>query len=92
MKIFKSLNKAVQTSLLRRFYEFDARELTFLKEVQGGTATYLIMAYIFAVNPMILGAKCELNFNFLFTEVSYRVTTKSLFNHSYINFYVCNNS
>ena len=66
MKIFNSLNAVVQTSPLGRFFEFDARETTFLKEIQGGTVTFLTMAYILAVNPMILGEKCQLNFIFIY--------------------------
>ena len=57
MRVFDSLNAAVQNSAVGRFFELDTRKTSFTQEFQGGTATFLTMAYILAVNPMILGKK-----------------------------------
>jgi len=54
MGIFDSLNAAVQQSAVGKFFELEARGTKFTQEFQGGTATFLTMAYILAVNPMIL--------------------------------------
>lgn len=62
MAIFDSLNAAAQTSFIGKFFEFDARKTNLTTEIGGGTATFLTMAYILAVNPMILadsGGPCE---------------------------------
>jgi len=60
--MFESLNAAVQTSKIGKFFELEERKTSFTQEFQGGTATFLTMAYILAVNPMILadsGGPCE---------------------------------
>ena len=55
VRMFESLNAAVQTSKIGKFFELEERKTSFTQEFQGGTATFLTMAYILAVNPMILG-------------------------------------
>ena len=55
MGLFDALNEKVQGSFVGKYFELDARKTKFTQEFQGGTATFLTMAYILAVNPMILG-------------------------------------
>lgn len=56
--MFKVLNEAAENSAVGRYFEFKERKTNLITEIQGGTATFLTMAYILAVNPMILGKKC----------------------------------
>jgi AGZA family xanthine/uracil permease-like MFS transporter len=41
---------------VRSFFEIDARDTTIAREVRGGAATFLAMAYILFANPAILAA------------------------------------
>src|SRR4051812_12716835 len=41
---------------LSRFFDFPGRRTTLAREVRGGAATFLTMAYILVVNPSILSA------------------------------------
>lgn len=62
MGILTSINNAVEKSVIGKYFELEARGTSFTQELQGGTATFLTMAYILAVNPMILadsGGPCE---------------------------------
>jgi AGZA family xanthine/uracil permease-like MFS transporter len=42
--------------MVRRFFEIDARNTTVARELRGGLATFLTMAYILFANPAILAA------------------------------------
>jgi len=60
--MFKVLNEAAENSAVGRYFEFKERKTNLITEIQGGTATFLTMAYILAVNPMILadsGGPCQ---------------------------------
>lgn len=60
--MLEALNSRVQSSFIGKFFELEARKTNFTTELTGGTATFLTMAYILAVNPMILadsGGPCE---------------------------------
>ncbi|HEV7299061.1 MAG TPA: NCS2 family permease [Tepidisphaeraceae bacterium] len=39
---------------IARFFEFEQRQTTLAREMRGGVTTFLTMAYIIAVNPLIL--------------------------------------
>lgn len=54
MKFVASLNDAVGTSFIGKFFQLNERGSTFSTELAGATATFLTMAYILAVNPRIL--------------------------------------
>src|SRR5688500_5708688 len=43
-------------NFVSRYFDFPGRQTTFLREVRGGAATFLTMAYILIVNPGILAA------------------------------------
>jgi len=56
-----SLNKKVGETRLGKWFELEARDSTFTTEIKAGTATFLTMAYILAVNPIIMsesGGSC----------------------------------
>jgi adenine/guanine/hypoxanthine permease len=58
----KSINDAVKSSFVGRYFELEERKATFFGELRGATATFMSMAYILAVNPRILadsGGPCE---------------------------------
>jgi AGZA family xanthine/uracil permease-like MFS transporter len=48
------LNAFVSKSAVGRYFKLDARNSCFTREVRAGTATFLTMAYILAVNASIL--------------------------------------
>ena len=41
---------------LDRFFEVSARKSTMAAEVRGGVVTFIAMAYIIVLNPIILGS------------------------------------
>jgi len=54
-------NEKVNGSFIGKFFELEDRKSTFSVEFKAGTATFLTMAYILAVNPRILaesGGSC----------------------------------
>ncbi|KAJ0978411.1 hypothetical protein J5N97_013885 [Dioscorea zingiberensis] len=58
------LNAAVATSFIGRRFKLNERGTTFTTELRAGTATFLTMAYILAVNASILsdsGATCSIS-------------------------------
>jgi adenine/guanine/hypoxanthine permease len=58
------LNSAVAGSRLGKWFKLTDRHTTFTTELRAGTATFLTMAYILAVNASILsdsGATCTIN-------------------------------
>lgn len=60
----ESINTKVSGSFIGKFFEFDERKTTLSTEIKAGTATFLTMAYILAINPRLLadsGASCEGN-------------------------------
>eukprot|EP00534_Pseudo-nitzschia_fraudulenta_P000284 CAMPEP_0201116812 /NCGR_PEP_ID=MMETSP0850-20130426/983_1 /ASSEMBLY_ACC=CAM_ASM_000622 /TAXON_ID=183588 /ORGANISM="Pseudo-nitzschia fraudulenta, Strain WWA7" /LENGTH=538 /DNA_ID=CAMNT_0047380993 /DNA_START=289 /DNA_END=1905 /DNA_ORIENTATION=- len=65
MESFKNaidgLNTKVGESKLGQFFELGERKSTFTTEIKAGTATFLTMAYILAINPRLLsdsGGSC----------------------------------
>lgn len=61
-RILERINDGVRGSFVGRYFEFEERQATFISELRGATATFLAMAYILAVNPLILsesGGPCE---------------------------------
>lgn len=48
------LNDRINKSWVGRYFKLEARKTCFTKEVRAGTATFLTMAYILAVNASIL--------------------------------------
>jgi len=48
------LNDRINKSWIGRYFKLEARKTCFTKEVRAGTATFLTMAYILAVNASIL--------------------------------------
>jgi AGZA family xanthine/uracil permease-like MFS transporter len=46
----------MSANALSRFFELEARQSTVAREFRGAVATFLTMAYILAVNPIILSA------------------------------------
>mmetsp|Transcript_23842 Transcript_23842/g.56168 ORF Transcript_23842/g.56168 Transcript_23842/m.56168 type:complete len:542 (-) Transcript_23842:186-1811(-) len=54
MKFFDDMNKKVGESGIGKFFELEERKSTLTTEIKAGTATFLTMAYILAVNPRIL--------------------------------------
>lgn len=58
----EKLNETINGSFIGKFFELEERKTTFTTEIKAGTATFLTMAYILAVNPRIMaesGASCE---------------------------------
>ncbi len=58
---FDTLNEKVAASKVGSFFDLEARKSNFTTEIKAGTATFLTMAYILAVNPRLLadsGASC----------------------------------
>ncbi|CAN1297647.1 Adenine/guanine permease AZG1 [Linum perenne] len=58
------LNSAVAASSIGKRFKLDARNTTFTTELRAGTATFLTMAYILAVNASILtdsGGTCSVS-------------------------------
>jgi AGZA family xanthine/uracil permease-like MFS transporter len=56
---------------LDRFFEISARESTIAAEVRGGVVTFIAMAYIIVLNPIILSSASDVAGNKLgFTQVS----------------------
>lgn len=56
-----TLNEKVAASKVGAFFDLEGRKSTFTTEIKAGTATFLTMAYILAVNPRLLadsGASC----------------------------------
>jgi len=61
MSFFTSLNEKVAASKIGKFFELEDRKSTLTTEIKAGTATFLTMAYILAVNPRLLadsGGSC----------------------------------
>ena len=61
MKFLDDLNTKVGESKIGKFFELEGRKSTFTTEIKAGTATFLTMAYILAINPRILadsGGSC----------------------------------
>lgn len=54
MLCIDSINKKVGESKIGKYFELDARQSTFSTEIKAGSATFLTMAYILAINPRIL--------------------------------------
>lgn len=52
--IVKKVDDAVQGSFIGRFFEMEERKARFSTELKGAMATFMTMAYIFAVNPRIM--------------------------------------
>lgn len=42
---------------LDRFFEISARKSTMAAEIRGGVVTFIAMAYIIVLNPIILSAR-----------------------------------
>ena len=62
--------------MLQKLFGFDASTMTVRKEVMGGITSFLTMAYILAVNPMILSnAGMDQNAVFTSTAVSAIIAT-----------------
>jgi hypothetical protein len=62
MGFVDKVNDAIQDSVVGRFFKLEERKTNFFTEMRGGTATFMAMAYILAVNPSILadsGGPCE---------------------------------
>jgi AGZA family xanthine/uracil permease-like MFS transporter len=56
---------------LDRFFEISARQSTFMTEIRGGVVTFIAMAYIIVLNPIILsGADDVAGNNLDFAQVS----------------------
>jgi AGZA family xanthine/uracil permease-like MFS transporter len=58
----EKLNETINGSFIGKFFELEERKTTFTTEIKAGTATFLTMAYILAVNPRIMaesGGSCE---------------------------------
>jgi len=49
-----NINKKVGESKIGKYFELDARQSNFSTEIKAGSATFLTMAYILAINPSIL--------------------------------------
>lgn len=61
MKFLDDLNTSVAESKIGKFFELEGRKSTLTTEIKAGTATFLTMAYILAINPRILadsGGSC----------------------------------
>ncbi len=54
-----------RTSALDRWFEISKRKSTVSREVRGGLVTFFAMAYILALNPIIIGAAADKNGNLL---------------------------
>ena len=60
----RKLNQAVESSIVGRHFKLSDRKSSFTTEVRAGTATFLTMAYILAVNSSILadsGGTCTVS-------------------------------
>ena len=42
--------------MMEKYFKYREHKTNFRTEIRGGTATFLTMAYILALNPMILSA------------------------------------
>eukprot|EP00536_Pseudo-nitzschia_multiseries_P016498 jgi/Psemu1/221494/e_gw1.1130.9.1 len=61
MQLFDTINTKVAESSVGKFFELEGRKSTLTTEIKAGTATFLTMAYILAINPRILadsGGSC----------------------------------
>ncbi|OYN94948.1 NCS2 family permease [Enemella evansiae] len=56
---------AIPTSRLDRWFEISARGSTIGREVRGGLVTFFTMAYIIALNPLIIGTAADVNGNLI---------------------------
>lgn len=56
---------APSTSRLDRWFEISARGSTIGREVRGGLVTFFTMAYIIALNPLIIGTAADVNGNLI---------------------------
>lgn len=59
--MIEALNEKVKDSVIGKFFELEDRKTSFSVEFKAGTATFLTMAYILAVNPRIMaesGGSC----------------------------------
>ena len=60
-EMIDGLNAKVTDSKMGKMFELEERKSNFTTEIKAGTATFLTMAYILAVNPRILsdsGGSC----------------------------------
>ena len=55
---------------LDRFFEISARRSTIAAEVRGGVVTFIAMAYIIVLNPIILSSADVAGHKLEFTQVS----------------------
>jgi AGZA family xanthine/uracil permease-like MFS transporter len=49
------IERGADRSALARYFELDARRTRLATEVRAGTTTFMVMAYIIFVNPIVLG-------------------------------------
>ncbi|KAH7441842.1 hypothetical protein KP509_03G057600 [Ceratopteris richardii] len=64
LSVLHRLNHAVENSLIGRYFKLGERGSCFTRELRAGTATFLTMAYILAVNASILtdsGGPCSVS-------------------------------
>ena len=47
------------------FFEISSRGSTVVREVRGGVVTFITMAYIIVLNPLIIGTVPDVDGNFL---------------------------
>ncbi|KAI4319046.1 hypothetical protein MLD38_032694 [Melastoma candidum] len=60
----EALNEAVSRSKVGKYFKLDIRDTCFTRELRAGTATFLTMAYIIAINSTILadsGGTCSVH-------------------------------
>ncbi len=58
-------HSAQAPSALDRWFEITARKSTVGREVRGGLVTFFSMAYIIALNPLIIGTTADVNGNLI---------------------------
>ncbi|MBC7275850.1 NCS2 family permease [Nocardioides sp.] len=56
-----SISTPSRTNAVDRFFQISARGSTVAREVRGGVVTFVTMAYIVALNPLILGFAEDVN-------------------------------
>ncbi|CAA9405105.1 MAG: Xanthine/uracil/thiamine/ascorbate permease family protein [uncultured Propionibacteriaceae bacterium] len=56
---------ASQVGAVDRYFEITARGSTWAREIRGGLVTFFTMAYIIALNPLIIGTAPDVNGNLL---------------------------
>ena len=68
--------------MLDKYFEYRKHKTNFKTEVRGGTAIFLTMAYILALNPMILSAGGFDKGSFFFSN--YNCYSDSLWNYGFL--------